>query len=53
MLRVYRGWIFTAASTEEEAEAKKDRVCLRGTYRKVVEEIDHIEYKRARVKRRK
>ena len=52
MLRVYRGWIFTAASTEE-AEAKKDRVCLRGAYRKVVEEIDRIEYKRARVKRRK
>lgn len=46
MYRVYRGWIFTNDSTEEEAEAKKGREVLMGDYHDIIVEIDKREYRR-------
>lgn len=45
MLRVYRGWIFTNDSTEEEAEAKKGKEILMGNYHDIIVEIDRRAYK--------
>lgn len=46
MYRVYRGWIFTNDSTEEEAEAKKGKEVLMGNYHDIIVEIDRREYRR-------
>lgn len=48
MLRVYRGWIFTNNSTEEEAEAKKGKEILKGDYHDILIEIDRRAYKELR-----